>query len=167
MDVSGKMALLVLGSHAPSSHSCAQSVPELTYCQFMVARSDWLQWKSAWRRTWALPTKWPCWFWDGTRRVRNFAQSTQERTYLQFIMAGSERLQWKWVWRRTWTLPMKCHYRAASIIRRKKCLNALLCSLCCYKKGRIAMKMGMKEDMAVADKMALLVFGLCVGIIAR
>ena len=29
------------------------------------------------------------------------------------------------------------------------------------------MKMGMKEDMGVADKMALLVFGLCVGIIAR
>jgi hypothetical protein len=29
------------------------------------------------------------------------------------------------------------------------------------------MKMGMKEDMGVADKMALLVFGLWAGIIAR
>ena len=29
------------------------------------------------------------------------------------------------------------------------------------------MKMRMKEDMGVADKMALLVFGLCAGIIAR
>ena len=37
MDVSDKMALLVLGSHAPSSHSCARSVLERTYLQFMVA----------------------------------------------------------------------------------------------------------------------------------
>ena len=29
------------------------------------------------------------------------------------------------------------------------------------------MKMRMKEDMGVNDKMALLVFGLCAGIIAR
>ena len=29
------------------------------------------------------------------------------------------------------------------------------------------MKICMKEDMGVADKMALLVFGLCAGIIAR
>ena len=43
MDVSDKMALLVLGSHAPSSHSCARSVPERTYLQFMVARSDGLK----------------------------------------------------------------------------------------------------------------------------
>ena len=43
MGVADKMSLLVLGSRARSARNCARSVPECTYLQFMVARSDGLQ----------------------------------------------------------------------------------------------------------------------------
>ena len=43
MGVADKMALLVLGLRTRSVRNCARSVPERTYLQFMVARSDGLQ----------------------------------------------------------------------------------------------------------------------------
>ena len=43
MGVADGMALSVLGSRARSARNCAQSAPERTYLQFMVARSDGLQ----------------------------------------------------------------------------------------------------------------------------
>ena len=42
--------------------------------------------------------------------------------------------------------------RAAHVIAREARLNALICSLWCYK-GRIAMKMRMKEDMGIVAEM--------------
>ena len=47
MGVADKMALSVLGSRERNARNCAQSAPEHTYLQFVVARSDGLQWKSA------------------------------------------------------------------------------------------------------------------------
>ena len=43
MGVADEMALLVLGYRARSARNCAQSAPECTYSQFMVARSEGLQ----------------------------------------------------------------------------------------------------------------------------
>ena len=43
MGVADKMVLLVLGSRARSARNCAQSAPERTYSQFMVAGSEGLQ----------------------------------------------------------------------------------------------------------------------------
>ena len=47
---------------------------------------------------------------------------------------------------------------AAHVIAREVSLNALICSLWCYK-GRIAMKMRMKEDMGVVGSHKVVVFG--------
>ena len=41
--VANELALLVLGSYAHSARNCAQSAPEPTYSQFMVARSEGLE----------------------------------------------------------------------------------------------------------------------------
>ena len=41
--VADEMALLVLGLRACDARNCAPSMPESTYLQFMVARSDRLQ----------------------------------------------------------------------------------------------------------------------------
>ena len=43
MGVADKIVLLVLGSPVGSMHNCAQSVPECTYSQLMVARNEGLQ----------------------------------------------------------------------------------------------------------------------------
>ena len=43
--------------------------------------------------TWALLTKWRCWFWDRARTARNCARSAPECTYSQFMIARSEGLQ--------------------------------------------------------------------------
>ena len=59
---------------------------------------------------------------------------------------------------------MKCHYRAASVIRRKVRLNALIRSL-----GRDCDENAHEggHGRCRQNGIALLVFGLCAGIIAR
>ena len=114
----------------------------------MVPRSDGLQWKSAWRRTWALPTKWHCWFWEPVRncarnaltrslvaKIIGFGQkSAWKRTWTlpTKLCCGSEGLQWKLVWRRTWALQTKWHCqiwyhtRAKHVIAHDADLNTVI-----------------------------------------
>ena len=74
MGVADKMVLLVLGLRACSVRNCEQSAPELTYCQFMVARSEGLLLVLG-------------------LSARICARSVSECTCLQFMVARSEGLQ--------------------------------------------------------------------------
>ena len=60
MGVANKMLMLAWGLRARSTCNYARSAPERTCSQFMMARSERLQRKSAWSRTWALPKKYRC-----------------------------------------------------------------------------------------------------------
>ena len=158
MSVADKMVLLVLRSSARSVRNCARSAPERTYSQSMVAKSEGLQWKLAWRRTWALPTLWHCWFWDRGHAAHVIARKVHQNTLICCLWwlevkdfnenqhegghGGCQENDFVKFW----------IAHAERVILRKARQTLLFAVYHGWKWG-IAMKVDLKEDMDVANKM--------------